>query len=96
MKKVLLSLPVLLAVTLPVPAEVRHANNQDKKPGYDPACAYVKKRVEKWDVLVNKRLLDKDNQKLCGQTLKLLRDHLYRISRVVPAKALARLRKIPV
>jgi hypothetical protein len=96
MKKVLLSLPVLLAVTLGAPAEAPQANNQNKKPGYDSASSYVKKRIEEWDVLVNKRLLDKDHQKLCGRTLKLLGDHLYRIRRVVPAKALAKLRKIPI
>src|SRR5262249_56358198 len=96
MQKVLFSLPVLLAVTLLTWAEAPQVKNQDRKPGYDPASAYIKKRIEGWDVLVNKRLLDKDHQKLCGRTLKLLGDHLYRISRVVPANALPTLRQIPI
>jgi hypothetical protein len=45
---------------------------------------------------VNKRLLEKEQRALGEQTLKLLGDHLYRISRVVPDKALGRLRKIPI
>jgi hypothetical protein len=65
-------------------------------PPYDPVERYAERQVEGWRVLVNKRLLDKDNQELCDRTLKLLGDHLYRITRVVPEGPLARLRKIPI
>lgn len=63
---------------------------------YDPVSRYAKKRIEGWDVLVNRRLLRKEHQELRDQTVKLLGDHLYRITRVVPADALAQLRKIPI
>src|SRR5205085_1487361 len=49
-----------------------------------------------WDVLVHKRLLEKEHQDLCDRTLRLLGDHLYRITRVLPAEALAKVRKIPI
>jgi hypothetical protein len=63
---------------------------------YDPAEQYEKRRIEGWEVLVNKRLLAKEQAELCDETLKLLGDHLYRITRVVPAEAVAKLRKVPI
>jgi hypothetical protein len=67
-----------------------------EKAPYDPVEQYAERHVEGWRVLVNKRLLDKENRELCDRTLKLLSDHLYRIARVVPEGPLARLRKIPI
>jgi hypothetical protein len=67
-----------------------------EKPTYDPVEQYAERQVEGWRVLVNKRLLQDENRELCDRTLKLLGDHLYRITRVVPAGPLARLRKIPI
>ena len=67
-----------------------------EKPPYDPIEQYTERTVEGWRVLVNKRLLQDENRELCDRTLKLLGDHLYRITRVVPAGPLARLRKIPI
>jgi hypothetical protein len=51
--------------------------------------------VEGWRVLVNKRRLAPGQRELCGQTLKQLGVQLYNITRVVPAEALAKLRKVP-
>ena len=100
MMKVLVPLLVLFALALLPPAfstaDALREKTQERKIAYDPGSAYVKKRIEEWDVLVNKRLLRKQHQKLCDQTLKLLGDHLFRITRVVPSKALARIRKIPI
>ena len=67
----------------------------DKAP-YDPIEQYAERQVEGWRVLVNKSLLRPENKDLCDRTLKLLGDHLYRITRVVPEGPLARLRKIPI
>ena len=67
-----------------------------EKPPYDAIGQYAERRVEGWRVLVNKRLLAEENRELSDRTLKLLGDHLYRITRVVPAGPLARLRKIPI
>ena len=72
------------------------ATAADKAGPYDPIERYAEQRVEGWKVLVNKELLARENEALRDQTLKLLGDHLYRITRVVPAEALARLRKIPI
>ncbi len=63
---------------------------------YDPIEAYAERRIEGWKVLVNRELFAKENDELREQTLKLLGDHLYRITRVIPAPALARLRAIPI
>jgi len=63
---------------------------------YDTIDQYTEQRIEGWKVLVNKRLFVRDNSELREQTLKLLGDHLYRITRVVPAEAVAKLRKIPI
>jgi hypothetical protein len=63
---------------------------------WDPVTDYREKRIEGWRVLVNKRLDNSDQRELCDQTLKVLADHLFRISRVVPAETLAKLRTIPI
>ncbi len=66
------------------------------KPPYDPVEQYAGRQVEGWRVLINKRLLQPENRELCDRTLKLLGDHLYRITRVVPEGPLTKLRKIPI
>jgi hypothetical protein len=66
------------------------------KPAFDPTAAYEVRHVEGWEVLVNRRLLDREHRDLGARTLRLLDDHLYRITRVVPPAALASLRRIPV
>jgi hypothetical protein len=85
--------PLLLAVLL---LSAAGARPPVKETPYDPVENYVKQRVEGWEVLVNKRLFAGEQRKLRGRTLRLLEDHLYRITRVVPAGALAKLRKIPI
>jgi len=66
------------------------------KPPYDATESYVERQVEGWRVRVNKRLLAPAHQELRDRVLRLLDDHLYRITRVVPATALTKLRKIPI
>ncbi len=66
------------------------------RPTFDARDRYQETTLENWRVLISKRFQTKENQLLRGRVLELLHDHLYRIGRVVPAAALARLRAIPV
>jgi hypothetical protein len=87
------SLPfAVILVLLASPA----ARPADKAPPWDLIDRYEERTVEGWRVLVNKRLLAPEQRELCGQTLKQLDVQLYNITRVVPAEALAKLRKIPI
>lgn len=61
---------------------------------FDPVENYEERRVEGWPVLVNKRLLVKEHDELRGRVLRVLGEHLFRVTRVVPADAVAKLRKI--
>ncbi len=61
---------------------------------FDPESAYALRQIEGWRILVNQKLLAETN--LCEQTIKVLSMHLYQITRVVPAPALARMREIPI
>ncbi|MFZ2641920.1 MAG: hypothetical protein WA117_13050 [Verrucomicrobiia bacterium] len=63
---------------------------------WDLVSAYRERQIEGWRVLVNQKLDCDEQKKLCDETLKLLGDHLYRVSRVVPAGALAKLRRVPI
>jgi hypothetical protein len=67
----------------------------EEKPPYETRDAYQEQRVEGWTVLVNKRLFEKDNQELRERVLRVLGDDLFRITRVLPAEPLAKLRKVP-
>jgi hypothetical protein len=89
------------ALLLPARPPLGHAAAppaQKPKPtvAYDSIDQYVEQHIEGWKVLVNKRLLDKEHEGLSAQTLKVLGEHLFRITRVVPAEALAKLRRIPI
>jgi hypothetical protein len=66
------------------------------EPAFDPIDRYREQRLEGWTVLVNRRLDPAEHQTLRAGTLKLLADHLYRISCAIPARPLAKLRKIPI
>ena len=63
---------------------------------WDPISAYHERQIEGWRVLVHQKLDCEEQRRLCDDTMKLLGDHLYRISRVVPAAALAKLRQVPI
>jgi hypothetical protein len=103
MKKLLLVLLLSLTAiySFPPMSHESRAEAADEKPAkvlasYDPTFWYVEQQIEGWRVLVNQRLLIKENQEVREQTVKLLGDHLFRVTRVVPADALAKLRKIPI
>jgi hypothetical protein len=84
------ALPLLVLLGIAAPA--RPAD----PPPFDPVEQYIERKIEGWKVLVNRKLLDEGKGELADETLKLLGDHLYRITRVVPAEPLAKLRGIPV
>ncbi len=70
--------------------------DDNSKAAFDPTSAYAEQKIEGWTVRVNKRLDAAEQKELREQTLKLLADHLYRITRVVPAGPLEKLRMIPI
>ncbi|HYV29418.1 MAG TPA: hypothetical protein VFA77_17930 [Candidatus Eisenbacteria bacterium] len=77
-------------------AETPDSKVSNSKPAYDLIDRYFERDIEGWRVLVHQSLLEQKRQSLCDRTLKLLDDHLFRITRVVPSEALAKLRKIPI
>jgi len=84
---------LILAAALPLPAlgDERKASTP-----YDPTSAYSEEFSEGWLIRVNKALEAKEHKELRAKAMKLLGDHLYQITRVVPAEALGKLRKIPI
>ena len=68
----------------------------DTEPRWDPVSDYHEKKIEDWRVLVNQKLDSAEQRALCDETLKVLADQLFRITRVVPAEALKKLQTIPI
>ena len=89
-------LVLCLLVLLPTLPSAGDSKDQPVKQEFDPIDHYVEKRIEGWKVLVNQVLLTTEHRELSEQTLKLLDDHLYRITRVVPEPALGKLQRIPI
>jgi len=84
--------PSAEAAARPKAAETKPA--KPARPTFEPTSAFERRQIEGWPVLVHKRLLAKKD--LWERTLRQLRVQLYNIARVVPAKAVARLRQIPI
>lgn len=61
---------------------------------FDPESAYSPRQIEGWRILVNQKLLA--DTSLCDRVIKVLSMHLFQITRVVPAPALAKIRQIPI
>jgi len=93
MKKVF---AVLLAGSLLVSRFVEGALAVEAQPLSDPVENYREQKIEGWRVRVNQRLLAGEQKELADATLKVLGEHLFRITRVIPAGPLARLREIPI
>ena len=62
---------------------------------FEPTDAYEARDVEGWRVLVNKRLV-RDEPAVCDEVLALLRVQLYQAARVVPAAAVAKLKRVTI
>ncbi len=60
-----------------------------------PATQYETRVLEGWTVHVNRRLLRQEAE-LGAQALRLLEAKLYEITRVVPPRPLAEIRKVPI
>ena len=66
-----------------------------RKTPFDPTEQYAVREVEGWQVHLNTKF-ENESPELCGQTLALLKVQLYQITRMVPAPALEKLRKIAI
>jgi len=86
------TLTVLMLTSLSAPAQSVPPKAPLPSEPWDPVSAYHERQIEGWRVLVNQKLDCDWQRKLCDETLKLLGDHLYRVSRVVTAGALSKLR----
>lgn len=83
-------------------SEVQPAPNKPSVPEkpavpgpFDPTELYQVRKIEGWQVLVNRRFADQ-RPALCDETLSLLRCQLYQIGRHVPEPALGKLRTIRI
>jgi len=64
------------------------------KPPDKPTSFYPQRELRGWTLRVHKDLLDEEHKALLDDVLRELENHLYRIERVVPAKAVAELKKV--
>ena len=62
---------------------------------YEPISNYAPTEIQGWKLLVNRRLIS-DEPEIHKQTMKLLEVKLYDINRVVPARQLSELHKVPI
>jgi len=69
---------------------------EEPKKAYDPTDSYEFRRLEGWKLRVNKRLLADEHRELREKTFRVLGDQLFQNTRVVPAEALGKLRKITI
>lgn len=86
----------ILATTVLVTCVVVTWSAGDESPAWDPIDRYAVAQVEGWKVLVHKDLDVADRHTLRADVLRLLTDHLYRVTRAVPPTALEKLRRIPI
>jgi hypothetical protein len=95
--------PLLVAVAFnqsppPTPAPARTAKESVRTPQrlpWDPIASYERRTLLGWKVLVNKKFLAA-NAGLAERVLVHLKDHLYRITHMLPPRAVAKLRQIPI
>lgn len=62
---------------------------------YEPTSNYTIRRIEGWNIYVNKRLLN-ERSKFAKELLKLIRVKLYDIRQAVPKTALKKIQKVPI
>jgi hypothetical protein len=66
------------------------------KPTYTPTSGYESRPLDGWTLRIHKDLLKAEHSKLLGDVLAEVGNHFYRIRRVVPPEAIARLRKVVI
>jgi hypothetical protein len=89
------ALAVTLVVSVAAHLSLRADEPEAPKTPFDPTGQYAVREVEGWKVYLNTKF-ETENSELCGQTLALLKVQLYQITRMVPAPAVEKLRKIPI
>jgi len=62
---------------------------------FDPSDQYAVREIEGWKVYLNTKF-ENENPELCADVLALLKVQLYQITRMVPAPAVEKLRKIAI
>jgi len=87
---------VLLLIVAAFGGVVSSLPAEEPRQTYDPTEQYEPRRLEGWKLLINKRLLADEQRDLRDRTLRVLGDQLFQITRVVPADALGKLRKITI
>lgn len=68
----------------------------DDASAFDAIERYKPVKIEGWKVLVHEALYEETRITLREKTLKLLGDHLFRITTVVPQAAVEKLRAVPI
>jgi hypothetical protein len=94
----LIAVIVLACALAPGPISslaTRGAEPEPAKTPYEPTENYDRREIEGWRIYLNKRF-ERERPELCAETLALLRHQLYQITRMVPAPAVEKLRKIGV
>src|SRR5579884_994085 len=86
---------IFLAVHLAGPARTVAAAPPPAPP-WDPESAYSDQALRGWTLHVHRSVLAKQNEALWADTRQELDSQLYRITRAVPAAALAQLRRVPL
>lgn len=98
MKQLMTVLALAIAISLllsPCPTSTgveKAASDQPDK----PTSHYAKREVRGWTLRVNKDLLAAEHAKLYAEVIAEMDNHFYRIERVIPAKALAQLKKVVI
>ena len=68
-------------------AAAGEAAPKGSQPPDKPTTSYEPRQLRGWTLRIHKDLLDEKNQPLLDEVLRELENHLYRIERVVPDKA---------
>jgi hypothetical protein len=94
---ILLKIALAAAFVICVPAHLSLRGDEPEAPKvpFDLTEQYDVREVEGWKVFLNTKF-GNENSELCGQTLALLKVQLYQITRMVPAQAVEKLRKIAI
>ena len=80
----------------PAESDKRAKPARPAKPTYTPTSGYQKRQLDGWTLRIHKDLLKAEHSKLLADVLAELGNHFYRIRRVIPAEALAHLRKVVI
>ncbi len=91
----LLAWAMLLLLASRAPLSVLGDEPASKIAVFDPTDKYAVRDIEGWKVLLNQKF-ETDEPQLCAETLALLKVQFYQITRMAPAAAVEKMRKIAV